>query len=181
MDNQRVHITKKMLKDSLIKLLEKESIHKISIREICDTSEINRTTFYKYYGSQYDLLKDMEDDVLKQIDIYLGADVNFDDTLNSITKTLTFINENLDLFGVLLNNNVDPEFPKKLIKIPSIQLLMKRRLKPVYNKEELDYIVSFITEGGFSIIKDWINKENRESPKEIATLLNNIIVRLLSS
>jgi hypothetical protein len=121
----------------------------------------------------------MEEDVLKQIDNYLGADIN--DNLNSITKTLTFINDNISLFGVLLNNNVDPEFPQKLIKLPSVQLLMSQHLTPVYNRNELDYIGRFITEGGFSIIKDWINKERRESPKEIATLFSNIIIKLLSS
>jgi AcrR family transcriptional regulator len=51
---------KKLLKDSLIRLLQQGSIHRISVREICDRAGINRTTFYKYYGSQYDLLGDME-------------------------------------------------------------------------------------------------------------------------
>jgi AcrR family transcriptional regulator len=72
-ENQRVRLTKKMLQDSLIWLLPNKSIHKISVREICDNAEINRSTFYKYYGSQYDLLKDMENEVLLQIDGYLNV------------------------------------------------------------------------------------------------------------
>ena len=59
-ENQRVRLSKQMLRSSLIEILGEKSIHKVSIREICDRAQINRTTFYKYYGSQYDLLLDME-------------------------------------------------------------------------------------------------------------------------
>ena len=63
-DNRRVKLTKQLLKDSLCGLLEQKSIHEISVRTLCENADINRSTFYKYYGSLYDLLKEMEDDFL---------------------------------------------------------------------------------------------------------------------
>lgn len=59
-ENRRTQMTKRMLKDSLLELLEHQDIQKISIRALCELADINRSTFYKYYASQYDLLKDME-------------------------------------------------------------------------------------------------------------------------
>lgn len=53
-----------MSKNSLIEILKSKSIYKVSIQELCEKSEINRSTFYKYYGSQFDLLAEMESDVL---------------------------------------------------------------------------------------------------------------------
>ena len=67
MENQRVRLSKELLRRSLTELLFEKNIHKISVREICERAQINRTTFYKYYGSQYDLLTDMENQVLEEI------------------------------------------------------------------------------------------------------------------
>ena len=55
MENQRIRITKRMLREALIRLLGKKPIEKIRVQELCQEAQINRTTFYKYYGNQYDL------------------------------------------------------------------------------------------------------------------------------
>ena len=41
-------------------LMETEDISRITISQLCGTAQINRTTFYKYYGSIYDLLAEFE-------------------------------------------------------------------------------------------------------------------------
>ena len=58
MENQRIRLSKAMLKSALMRLLKEKPIEKISIYELCAAAQINRTTFYKYYGSQYELLAD---------------------------------------------------------------------------------------------------------------------------
>jgi len=177
-ENQRVRITKKMLKDSLVRLLSAENIHQLSVRDICENAQINRTTFYKYYGSQYDLLEDMENDVVSQVANYINADGGAIDNRQWLIKIITFINENIELCRILLNNNVDPLFPEKLITLPAIRQVISQQLPDQYGENELAYFVDFAIHGGFSIIKRWINKENRESPEEIAALLNISIIRL---
>ena len=47
--NQRILLTKTMLKNSLLELLQTETIQKVSIKQICQNAQINRSTFYKYY------------------------------------------------------------------------------------------------------------------------------------
>ena len=54
-EDRRVTLTKRMLKDALIDLLREVDIYHVSIRELCQRADVNRTTFYKYYGSQFDL------------------------------------------------------------------------------------------------------------------------------
>ena len=63
-ENQRVRLTKLMLKDALVDLLEKTPLQQITITEICERAEINRTTFYKYYSSECDLYDDIENDFI---------------------------------------------------------------------------------------------------------------------
>lgn len=178
-ENQRIRLSRRMLRDSLIKLLHEKSIHKISIREICDLAEINRTTFYKYYGSQYDLFKEMEDELLKQIDADLkdcsGA---MDNDLQRLTNIMAYIEKNIELCRLLLNNNIDPMFPEKLIHTPQINSLLSLYLTENYTADEMNYIFCFVVNGGFNIIKRWVNKEQRERPEEVAALISNIIRKL---
>ena len=67
-DNRRVLMTKRIIKDIFIEMLEKKNIQKIYVRELFETADINRSTFYKYYESQYDLLAEMQNDLLIQIE-----------------------------------------------------------------------------------------------------------------
>ena len=174
MDSQRIRITKKMLKDSLTQLLKSKPLHQLSVKEICEAAEINRTTFYKYYGSQYDLFEEMEQDILVQIGSYLDNGTDFDVNTAQLTLTLTFVNDNIEFCQLLLNNNIDPQFPRKLVlALQNIPHLNKN------NDEKAAYLFDFMIGGGFSLIKRWINKENREPPQEMAALLNATILQVL--
>ncbi len=178
-ENQRIRLSRQMLRDSLTMLLQTKSIHTISVREICEGAEINRTTFYKYYGDQYDLLRDMEDHVLTQIEGYLGSDDTLaGDDSQKLSRTLAFIDENLDLCRILCNNNVDPEFPKKLFSLPPIRHLLEQQLTDTGADNKSGYVFDFIVNGGFSIIRSWMNKEDRESPEEFASFVSDTIMKL---
>ena len=61
-ENQRVRITKMLLKDALTKLLYEKKIEKVTVSELCEAAGVNRSTFYKHYGSQFDVLDDIEKD-----------------------------------------------------------------------------------------------------------------------
>ena len=68
MENQRVRLSKMLLKNALIKLLKEKPLEKITIYELCAEAQLNRVTFYKYYGSQYDLLTDIENDCFRKLE-----------------------------------------------------------------------------------------------------------------
>lgn len=54
-ENQRVRLTKKLFRDSLIALLRKKKIYQITVSELCAAAELNRSSFYKHYGNVYDV------------------------------------------------------------------------------------------------------------------------------
>ena len=68
-ENRRVRITKKMIKDAYLELLEHNSSEKISVTDICKAADVNRSTFYMYYENTIILHQEIENDVLEQIPI----------------------------------------------------------------------------------------------------------------
>jgi AcrR family transcriptional regulator len=104
-----------VLYESLMELMKEKPISKISIKEICDLSEMSRFTFYLHYQDQFELLADIEKDVLENTEKALG---NFDGSLNTkegIAVFLEYLRENKETFGVLLCQQDSEDFQKKII------------------------------------------------------------------
>jgi AcrR family transcriptional regulator len=178
-ENQRVRLSKQLLRQSLLDLLNEKSIHKISVREICDGAQVNRSTFYKYYGSQYDLFKDMEDEILNHVNDQLNT-VSYEVTgdLTALTKLVAFIGDNAPLCRILINHNIDPNFPDALINIPSLRRWIDNHFPAAYTKTEMEYIYGLVVNGGYTIVKMWLNKDDREPPEVIAGILGRTIAKL---
>lgn len=171
-EDQRVRLSKQLLRNGLISLLKEKSIHKISVREICDTAEINRTTFYKYYGSQYDLLEDIETVLLDELSEKITD--NPDKQQSRLVQILYFISDNKNIFKLLVNNNIDIAFPQKMLYLPEIQKSLSEFTKREEFAPYSDYTYEFLVNGGYCIIRKWINQEKRESPEELADYIYSL-------
>ena len=96
MENQRIRLSKAMLKTGLLTLLKEKPLNQISIYELCAASQINRTTFYKYYGSQTDLLKEIEADFFAQLDEDLKPII--EQNPDALISVLNHLHEQRELF-----------------------------------------------------------------------------------
>ncbi len=64
--HQRVVVTKRMVKEGLMRMLEKKPLEKINITELCQEAGINRTTFYRYYELPRDILTEMQNEFFEE-------------------------------------------------------------------------------------------------------------------
>lgn len=174
-EDRRVRVTKRMLKDALIELLKTKDIYHISIRELCETADVNRTTFYKYYGNQFDLLSDMEDDLIGFISSTIEK--NHTDSEKILTAACRYLEENLEFARLIINNNVDPAFPNRLFSADAVTTSFVNRYSPETTEEALEYFYNYITYGVYRVVCVWLNKENRESPEALAKLINEMVLR----
>ena len=55
-EDLRVQRTKKLLSDTLLDMMETDSIEHISVMDLCGAAMINRGTFYKHFEDKYSLL-----------------------------------------------------------------------------------------------------------------------------
>ena len=59
-ENRKIRYSKKVIRDSLMELMESKPILSVSIKDICELADISRSTFYSHYKDQYDLLRQVE-------------------------------------------------------------------------------------------------------------------------
>ena len=53
----RKRYTQMILKQSFLKLLKEKPVNKITVKELCELSQINRATFYTHYSDCFALQK----------------------------------------------------------------------------------------------------------------------------
>lgn len=176
--NQRIMLTKKLLKTSLTNMLQTQNIYQISIRELCQNAGINRSTFYKYYGSQFDLLSEMEQDLLVSIEEVLTSENDY--SKNAIEQILIYLENDIEFIRLLINSNVDPEFPKKLFSLSPIQRMLNDLMADLPDDLN-EYLYRFLLFGAYEIVRTWINKEDRQSPEWLAALLFRLIEEKMKS
>lgn len=177
MENQRIRLSKTMLKDALLRLLKEKPIEKISIYELCAAAQINRTTFYKYYGSQYDLLAEIEAELFTKLEEKLS--VTSGPHTDNLCEALKILLGEGDKLIVLVNNIPDEEFSEKLFALPAIRTLLSNEIPSEFTGTEREYVYLFFCQGGYAIIRSWLNRADRESPEKIASLITRLAQRLI--
>ena len=160
-EDRRITMTKRMLKDALIGMLKEKDIYHISIRELCERADINRTTFYKE--------KDILDFTAKAVQY------NETDPEKIIYTVCCYVEENIEFIRLIINNNVDPSFAHKLF---AMEVIKDSALKNYTDRSdaELEYIYNFLTYGAFRMVYVWLNKEEREPPEVFSRLISQIML-----
>ena len=177
--DRRVRRTKELLSRALFSLLETKNYQYISVKELCDAADVNRGTFYLHYKDIYDMVDQIEQDILAQFEELISkhAPDSLDANPNPLIYDIfQFAMENRTLYASLLGKNGDISFLLKIKK------LFRERLIELYAstlpQEELthfEYFYHFAASGCIGLIEHWLLSETPESPEEMAALANDII------
>ncbi|MBD9210030.1 MAG: TetR/AcrR family transcriptional regulator, partial [Ruminococcaceae bacterium] len=159
-NNQRTRLSKILLKNALMDLLsEKGSVTKISVRELCERADLNRSTFYAHYSEPKELLEEVEAELLDATREHLqkiGAE-NDIGAHRYLLSFLIYIKENDKPFRTLLINAGDPEFRSKFMQQSIIQFV--ENLDIAFPKEQEQYIYSYILNGSTGVIIQWMRSD----------------------
>ena len=175
-DNQRVRLTKRLLRESIIKLLGKQTIYDITVSQLCEDAGINRSTFYKYYNNIREIYEEIEQEAL-EAGASCIASVNVHDNgsiIQQVEVLLSHIRDNSALYTLLLENSADGDFPYKLIEGTVGKITDMHELMPGNMHVYAEYCSLFVVSGSLSIIRKWLSSGMNESPRELAELILNI-------
>jgi AcrR family transcriptional regulator len=157
----RTKFTKKALKNSLIELMKTAFIRDIPIKAICTGTGVSRSTFYTYYDDQYNLLEDIQNEIFDNFAAgytkHLAEPVRREGS-NDYEEALRYIADNHDSIQVVLSENSNIDFQKKLVEQRIMD--MKKMMKPILDKstdEKIERLYSvFIINGCLALLQDWL-------------------------
>lgn len=171
-NNQRTRLSKILLKNALMDLLsEKGSVTKISVRELCERADLNRSTFYAHYSEPKELLEEVEAELLDATREHLqkiGAE-NDIGAHRYLLSFLIYIKENDKPFRTLLIDAGDPEFRSKFMQQSIIQFV--ENLNISFPKDQEQYIYSYILNGSTGVIIQWMRSNYSIDENALVDLL----------
>lgn len=180
-DNQRTRLTRLLLKNSLIKLLHKKPIYQITVSELCADAELNRSTFYKYYGNVQDILEELEEETLAKSTqcIQEIESAGIDYGKEPLYRLLCYVKENQEIYQLLMNNDVSGDFPAKMLK--SITGFFKSQAEPAIHEVKLsEYTFEYLISGCISVIQRWVSGPMTEPPAEISDHIYDLSICILA-
>ena len=175
--------------EALITLLEKKDFEYITIKEICDTAGVNRSTFYLHYENTSDLLKETTRYIIdkhlayyeidqKRISLQFGTckrDELLFITDEYLTPYLTFIKDNQRLFKVSIKHfsslNMNEVYGKMFDHI--FRPILERFHVP---ENERAYVMKFYLTGVFAIVMEWLDKNCSDDMKTVITVITDCVM-----
>ena len=175
--------------EALITLLEKKDFEYITIKEICDTAGVNRSTFYLHYENTSDLLKETTRYIIDKHLAYYEIDkrrislqfntCNREELLfitdEYLTPYLTFIKDNQHLLKVSIKHfhsmHMDEVYGKMFEHIFSP--ILARFCIP---ETERAYMMKFYLTGVFAVVMEWLNKNCSDDMKTVIKVITDCVM-----
>ena len=180
-EDRRVRRTKKLLTQALTELLQKKQVNEITVKELTDLADMNRGTFYMYYKDIFDMLEKIEDELFQKLDVIAQTHEHGDPTQQVkpiLLDLFRFIEENQQMFRVLLSPNGDMNFLHRLYEaIRERSLEIWKDQMGSLGEKEFDYRYSFVIFGCAGMIRAWVNRSCQETDMQMAELADRMIRR----
>ena len=172
-ENQRVAISKRLLREGLMKLLNQKHINDISVSELCEVSGINRTTFYRHYQTPRDVLLEIEFDFISN---FYDVPISFKDVKGVKKYTVhmcEFLDEHRDIVKLFIQNNTDSDLiliSQNLFNnfLDSREVLYKRHR---VGSDTIRLMQTFFGYGIYALVCQWISEDVSLTAEEVADLI----------
>lgn len=181
-DDRRTKRSRRLLKDSLLALMQEKRFKDISARDITEGADLNRGTFYLHYSDTQALLESIEDDIMtevqKLIDQHKGS-VHGEASLEPVLlPVLDYIEEKHKIIQLMLRNNNASNFLDKLHKIIYDNSLdyAKRRFK-IEDDTQLNYFLSYVSFGIMGMLREWTGQGMTLPKEQLIAYMDELVER----
>lgn len=176
--DRRVKRTRKVLLDSLTKLLEEKDLKDITVKEISEYSDLNRGTFYLHYKDVFDMMEQIQAELFDEFNEILSKfspNGKNDSPYEILYHSFLFLEKNKPIAKVLMGPHGDYQF------IMSLRNLVKKHINEVwlknnFNMEQFEFFYSYCISGILGLIQYWIENDTNKTPEQMAALVTQIIL-----
>lgn len=179
--DRRIRKTQRLLKESLLELMEKKDFKNISVKDITELADLNRGTFYLHYEDTYSLLQEMETEVLRDFQNMVNGyrDAFKKASLMPVTiPIIQYIEENKKICKILFENSSSNDFVNRFhtLILKNGTAIIKEQY-PNAKDVTLNYFLEFITYGLTGVFKQWLNTDMQQPKEEVAEFVDKVIMR----
>lgn len=180
----RVRRTKAILKQALIDLIKQKGYRNVTVTDIVELSDVNRTTFYAHFVNKDELMESLITEKLDGFEASLYnpmkkmGKVEFETLSPTSIKFFQYILDHAEFFDLLMEDEKILDLENRMIYI--IRDVFFNKVKFIDTKNKNANSKSFHTfraYGIYGLIFEWIKSDYNTSP----LLIGEEILSILSS
>ena len=175
--DRRVVKTKKAIRNAFAELLMQKELHEITIKDIAETADINRKTFYAHYAGVYQVVDEIENDIVSEFGaLLLDADLNYciKNPHYVFQKLTAIINGNIEFYGNLMRMSKNSSLVSKIVKEMKESLKHSFAAQIHMNPSDIDAVSDFIISGMFAVFQSWFHSDRKQSLEELSDTVSVI-------
>ena len=177
--DRRVKRTKALMRDALMALMDEKPFSDITAKDITSKADLNRATFYLHYNNVFNLLDEMENEVVEKFALMVERmEIRPDEDWEYpvIGHICDYIIENPRICRCLLLNSRSDRLAGKLTDIMKRKGIAVRRSMGLEEEiPQMEYVHQFIACGAMGMVKQWLVDEMSLSKEEMVELAERII------
>lgn len=179
--DRRVRKTRTLLRNALVDILQNRRLNNITVKELCDKADINRSTFYLHYRDIFDLWAQIEKEILD----------NMSGLLRSFSSQEIVLDPYPLLFGISNILKKDLDFYQSFFRCKESTILLEhlkddyinyfisenQSLVKRFKERNFELYITFVISGSFSLFRKIVIEEDNFSLDKLASLIELLILK----
>lgn len=173
-----INQTQKDISDAFWRLYTELPISKIGVKEVCALAGYSRGTFYRYYRDVYEVLEQIEREILEQFEMRFNRIARCSSRLD-LADLVKFTFAPCKVYNkylvVMLGERGDPAFQKRLRE--STKAALRRELEARRGPlgEESEFYLEYCVSGLLSCTRMWYEKKSGMDINDYISLILKIL------
>jgi AcrR family transcriptional regulator len=161
------------LRRALLRLLDLKPLEQITIRDICEVSDVGYTTFFRHHPAKDSLLNEV---AAEQIGRLVGLAISVLDTSDTRSASLalcTYVDEHRKLWSTLLTGGAAGAMRSELMRL-STQIAATRARPGIW--PPADIATTLVVSSTIELLSWWLRDRKPLTIEQVADILERVII-----
>lgn len=180
--------TRAAIRETFIASVRESGFGKVTVRQIVEKAGINRGTFYLHFSDKYDLMEQIQNELLDGFRQVLIVAIDFGETYRhhlekkpypQFAAIFAYFASHAELFELLSGKKGEAGFPAKLKKTVIRSFHRKLDNSRIFERHPSvppDYFTAYTASLLLGITEAWLERGQNESAEELALIYNELMV-----
>ena len=169
-EDRRIRKSKSALKRALFEQIMKKRFSKITVSEICESADVNRSTFYSNYEDMQALLSDIHNDFFEEMMKHAVKEptdslLNYQLTKNTLYGMIEYVEKNRKTIQILFHQG-----NQEILERDMVNYFISRHCSNTSNKVD-SYPFLYHTLAFFSLLSAWVKDDFPCSADHLAQII----------
>ena len=170
----RVMKTKRAIHTAFAELLTEKNMDDITVTDIASRAMINRKTFYNNYRGVYELVDELENEVIRTFETAMQGIDFIENPYAVFVKLTEIINSDMDFYGALLRSSRNAGLAHK------IRQTLQQKAQDMFASrvdmppDQMEVMMNYSISGMVAVYQSWFNSERRQLIEEVSDIVSRM-------